>query len=253
MTHISNSKKWIAGACVALATALAVDSNRALAEKAKQGESNASAEQLMSRSHLARATWDNMPGFQADIVVSDDGRRIKGRATVDAAGDVQIDLPENAKIDWVDRKLKSLVAHRQGSGDQSYDVSFADQETTQPLGRLIRINDDKLMGSQYRIRDDVITEVHRKMGDMRFTISVIEVYRNPEGKYLPRTYTVSFWDAKTGNLKSTSTVLDEWKRVSKWDLPSRLLSIETADDGQRHVRQIEFRHLKLLANSPASK
>ncbi len=64
------------------------------------------------------------------------------------------------------------------------------------------------------------------MRDMRFTISVIEVYRNLEGKYLPRTYTVSFWDAKTGNLKSTSTVLDEWKRVSKWGLPSRLLSIE---------------------------
>jgi hypothetical protein len=90
------------------------------------------------------------------------------------------------------------------------------------------------------------------MEDSRFTITVTEVSRNSAGKYLPKTYSVSFWDAKTGNLKSTNTVLDEWTRVGRWDLPKRLLSIDTRDEGRRNVRQIHFSNLKLLDTGKAA-
>ena len=44
------------------------------------------------------------------------------------------------------------------------------------------------------------------------TISVFEVNRNSQGKYLPGFYTVSFWN-KDGSLKSSNTVCETWVRV----------------------------------------
>jgi hypothetical protein len=138
------------------------------------------------------------------------------------------------------------------SAERKYDVSFADDEAHHPLGRLIRINDDALMGSHYRIRDDVITEVHRKLENLRFTITVTEVHRTAEGKTLPKAYTVSYWDAKTGGLTRTNAAVDEWTRVGRWDLPTRLLSFESTDDNRRNVREIRFSKLKLLHTAGAA-
>jgi hypothetical protein len=38
---------------------------------------------------------------------------------------------------------------------------------------------------------------------------------------LPRSYTVQYWDAATGDLKRTETVQERWQRIGKWDLPAR--------------------------------
>jgi hypothetical protein len=213
------------------------------------GAATASAVEMMTRAHDARATWNGFPGFSADLEIADNGATSSGRLTVSADGKLNLTSSSGAVKEWVQRTLESTVQHRIVATERTYDVSFADDEINHPLGRLIRINDDQLMGSSYRIRDDVITEVHRTMGDSRFTITVTDVSRNPEGKHLPKSYSVSFWDAKTGNLKSTNTVFDEWARVGRWELPKRLLSVETRDDARRNVREIRFSNHKLLDGS----
>lgn len=194
--------------------------------------------------HGARATWDGFPGFTADLVVTEDGKQATGKMSVSETGDVELQLSDS--FSWAQKKLRSLVGHRLGGSDRNYDVSFADGLTT-PLGRLIKINDDTLMGSRYRVQGDIIREVHRNMKDIRFTITVIDVSRNKEGKYLPSVYTVSYWDTKTGALKSTSVVRDHWKRVGKWDLPARQLTVESTDKGTRHVKEIRLNNIRLLA------
>ncbi len=199
---------------------------------------------LMVRSHDARADWKGFPGFTAEVVATQDGESATGTIAVSASGDMTLELPSS--MAWAERKLDSLVSHRFGDTSREYDVSFADAVKNHPLGRLIKINDDALMGSQYRVQDDVIREVHRNMGDTRFTITVIDVARNKDGQYLPTMYTVSYWDSKTGDLKSTSVVRDDWKRVGKWDLPAKLLSVDSSDEGQRHVREIRLTNLQLL-------
>ncbi|MFQ5734364.1 MAG: DUF3386 family protein [Planctomycetaceae bacterium] len=202
------------------------------------------AAQMMARAHKARAEWKGLPGFTADVAVSRDNKRVKGRVSVAAGGKLTLTLDDKAESKWVTSNLRSLISHRRASSGRSYDVEFADKETKHPLGRLIKLNED-LMGSEYRIRGDVITEVHRKMGGIRFTISVTAVARNKEGKYLPRSYSFSTWDVKTGNLKSNTTVLNTWKRVGTFDLPNRLLWVTTRDGGKREVRQIVFRNHRL--------
>lgn len=210
---------------------------------ASQKAAGPTAAEMMRRAHEARATWDGMPGFAADILVAADGRMASGTVEVGPDGNVSLQL--EGEFPWVERTLRSLAAHRRADAQDTYNVSFADNDVQHPLGRLIKINDDTLMGSQYRIREDVITEVHRKLDDVRFTITVLDVVRNAEDKYLPSVYTVSFWEAESGKLKSTSVVRDEWTRLGRWDVPVRVINIETSD-GARHVRELRFSRHRLL-------
>lgn len=215
--------------------------------------SQPTAEQMMIRAHKARAEWKNIPGFTADVIATRGNKRVKGKLTVTADLDVKLSLPDKEEAKWAQRSLESVVAHRRSSEGRKYNVEFANKNKHHPLGRLIKLNED-LMGSVYRIKGDVITEVHRKMGkSSRFTITVTDVQRNKEGKYLPRSYSFSTWDTKTGNLKSNTTVHDTWKRVGKFDLPKRMLWVTTADDGKREVRQIELKNHKLLGAKTAAK
>ena len=141
--------------------------------------------------------------------------------------------------------LRSLVGHRMPGGETDDKVSFADEQIDHPLGRLIKLDYDSAMASAYRIKDGVIREVNRQMDGGKFTISVFEVHRNAEGKYLPGYYTVSFWN-KDGTLRSSSTTHETWVRVGQFDLPATHASVATGKDEHRNVSMIFSNH-KLLA------
>jgi hypothetical protein len=85
--------------------------------------------------------------------------------------------------------------------------------------------------------------VNRRAGPGRFTISVLEVLRNQEAKYLPVFYTMTFWNA-AGKVTSTSTTQDSWVRVGKYDLPRHTLQVTTADD-RHEVKLLEFSNHEL--------
>lgn len=204
-------------------------------------------ETMMRTAHDARALWHGLSGFSADITVSTNGVIAEGRLTVTANGELQLEDLESEHSQWAVRRLQSLVDHRMPQEDRDYDVSFADDVTTHPLGRLIRIHNDRFH-SLYRIAGDVITEVHRTMGTTRFSITVTETHRNIEGKHLPEAYSVSWWNVESGALTACDVVRNEWVRIDGFDLPSRLLSVRSDDSGQREVGEIRLRNHKLLQN-----
>ncbi|MBI1902029.1 MAG: DUF3386 family protein [Planctomycetia bacterium] len=203
------------------------------------------AAQMLRAAREGRAVWNDFPGFESDVTLYESGKTQKGRLVVSADGEVKLAAFELAKDSRVEATLRSLVGHRLPGGETSDDVSFADEKTDHPLGRLIKLDYDSQMASAYRIRDDVIHEVNRQLeGGGRFTISVFEVHRNAEGKYLPQTYTVSFWN-KDGTLRSTSVTQERWVRVSAFDLPKSHDSVTTGKDQHANVR-MEFSNHKLL-------
>jgi hypothetical protein len=102
------------------------------------------------------------------------------------------------------------------------------------------------MGSHYRIQVDVIREVNRKMDGGRFTITVLEVRRNAEGKYLPGVYSVNFWNAD-GSLRSSTTTCEAWVRVATFDLPLTHDSVTAGKDVHKNVR-MEFSQHRLLTD-----
>ena len=204
----------------------------------------ASAAELMRRAHQRRAQWDGFPGFTANLVARSNEQRIAGQVVVSAEGAVELQLTAAREFEWVAEDLQSLVDHRLPSDEEDYNVSFAADDSGTALGRLIRFNEDR-MHSVYRIRGDVITEVHRMMGPRQLLISVFDVKRTRGKKYLPRSYSVAWTDVKSGQLLSSTVVNNQWTRVGDFDLPARILKVIHRGDGSREVRDLRFSKLKL--------
>jgi len=215
---------------------------------AAQGPKNdKAAAKLLARARDARAVWEDFPGFTADIVVQVEQRQAKGKLKVGAEGQVEVELnglpPEDLK--WVKRHLGSVTQHRLPDGSLGDDAALVQEEGTHPLGQRIRLAEE-VMGSEYRIKDDVVRQVNRLMGKQRLVINVLDVTRNAEGKYLPSVFNVATWDVASGDLGASQMVTHKWLRVGKFDLPQHVQEVDCRKGGNQ-VRLIELSGHKLSA------
>ena len=215
----------------------------------KAASAAASAVEVVRQARQARAMWTNFPGFEADLKLFAEDRSQQGRIRVSADGEVKLSGFELQDEKPVLQTLRSLVSHRLGGGAEDESVSFMDEQLDHPLGRLIKFDEDVSMGSHYRIQGDVIRQVNRKTDSGRFTISVFEVRRNAEGKYLPGVYSVNFWNAD-GSLRSNSTTTETWSRVGTFDLPLTHDNV-TAGKDQYKATRMEFSNHRLLEAAAA--
>jgi hypothetical protein len=136
------------------------------------------------------------------------------------------------------------VLHRQVSPRREKPVLyFADDDESHPLGRLLTFVGGRF-ASSYRLRDGQIMVVNRHMGELNMTIAVLDHEKNAEGKDLPRSYTVQYWNAADGKLHSTEAIQDAWRRVEKWDLPDAH-TVSTASAGGLTVRSFRLTGHKL--------
>jgi hypothetical protein len=81
------------------------------------------------------------------------------------------------------------------------------------------------------VKDRQIAVVNRHLGERDMTIIVLDNEINAEGKYLPRSYTVQYWDALTGSLQRTEAVRDHWQRVGPFDLPAQHIVTSASHEG----------------------
>jgi hypothetical protein len=215
----------------------------AVATTATAEVANPEALELLRKARDARAVWENFPGFKADVVARIDGKLEEGTISVDNEGTTAVNFKDDKIREWAEQQAGSLVQHRLPSGFGEERPVFADDDKNHPLGRLLKLGDAGF-GSVYRIRDNQVTEVNRMAGPMRFTITVLENDKNAAGKYLPRVFSITTWDAKSGEIKSSSSVINTWTQVEKFDLPNRILEVSTTP-GDRHVRELVFSNYKL--------
>jgi hypothetical protein len=205
---------------------------------------------LFQEALAARAVWKDFPGFRADVSGKVDGRAFSGTVTVAADGSVDLNVKDEAARDWLHGQLESIVLHRgagstsRSSGQKTPNISFADAETDHPLGRLLLFAGGRF-ASSYRVQERQIRVVNRHMGKETMTITVLDNDRNKEGKFLPRTYTVQYWDAATGKLKHMETVQERWHRLGSWDLPASQ-TITLASDAGLAVRSFSLSKHELL-------
>ncbi len=195
----------------------------------------------------ARAAWKQFPGFRAKVSGSVDGRSFDGKANVAADGTLKLELNEEVATEWVDDQLSSLVMHRRASdnSDSSSPVlHFANRDEQHPLGRLLTFVGGQF-ASSYRVSGDQITVVNRSFGKQNMTITILENEKNADGQYLPRNYTVQYWDAKTGQLDRTETVQNRWTRVGAFDLPTEI-TVTTSSSSGLTVRSVKLSGHELL-------
>ncbi|UUO06631.1 DUF3386 domain-containing protein [Blastopirellula sp. J2-11] len=204
-----------------------------------------SAAHMLADARDSRIIWNGIPGFTADLVVSLDGKTEQGEIDVAADGETKITGISLTEDRVVGRALDSLIAHRfrDETNELTEEATFDPKDPGTALGKLIS-QSGGAMASQSRVKDGVIHEVIRRSPSGSFTITVVSVYRNPAGKYLPQVFTISNWDAD-GNLTASGTVENRWKRIGDWDLPVSHTAIRTSDSGERKVVRVEFHNLQL--------
>jgi hypothetical protein len=207
---------------------------------------------LFEEAIAARAHWQAFPGFSAQLEGNLDGRRFAGTVTIDAKGAVSFadDMPdrEESVSGWMQEQLESIVMHRLARPTSASAAKpvlrFANARDDHPLGRLLTFDGGKF-ASSYRISDHQIKVVNRNLGKENMTITVLRNDKNAEGKYLPRNYTVRYWDAASGRLLRTETIDDDWLRIGAWDLPASHW-VTTATDAGLSVRGFTLAKQALL-------
>jgi hypothetical protein len=107
------------------------------------------------------------------------------------------------------------------------------------------------MQSFYRVREKVVTEVTRTMGDTRFTISVLDTQHAEDGRYMPRHFVVTYFDAKTGALKRSESFSDVYSAIGGTWLPTSR-RVMTMSEGSVTARQFTLKNIRLIANETAS-
>lgn len=214
----------------------------------ERSDADPEAVKLFQDAVAARAQWKRFPGFKATVDGNVDGRPIAGDVTVAADGSVTVDAADEPVADWVREQLQSITMHRVAQ-DNAHDAKppilrFADEDQNHPLGRLLEFVGGQF-ASSYRIRDGQILVVNRNFGAQDMTITVLDNEQNAAGRYLPRSYTVQYWDAKSGKLERTESVQDRWRHVGEFDLPQSH-TVSTATSGGLSVRTFSLIGHKLL-------
>jgi hypothetical protein len=185
-----------------------------------------------------------LAGFTADLTINDNGRISIAALTYapDEGIDLQFKTPDESREPWALEMVTNMLGHRRPAsfvqGDGRWSITFGSEDNS-PAGRKVLLNDP--MQSSYRIRNGRVSEVSRSAGDQRFTISIMEETEAESGRYLPRHFTVTYFDAKTGAIRRTDSFTDEYRKISgAWVPASRRLI--RAENGQVVTRVIEFKN-----------
>jgi hypothetical protein len=213
---------------------------------------DAEAVKLFEDALAARAAWRDFPGFTAKIAGTVEDRPFEGSVTVAADGGVTLKLDEDVVNDWVQEQLESITMHRAASQTPSADrptpvLRFADDHEDHPLGRLLAFEGGHFATS-YRVKDRQIKCVNRFLDGKNMTITVLDNQVNAEGQFLPRSYSVQYWDDPSDKLERTESVQELWTRVGKWDLPAEH-TVTTSSDGGFSVRSMRLSNHQLLTSA----
>jgi hypothetical protein len=208
-------------------------------------EADPGAVALFEEALATRATWgDDFPGFAAHLAGTVDGRAFAGSVTVRDDGTLQVEADDPVAKPWLEDQLASIVMHRL-PGDRTQPVlRFADDGEDHPLGRLLVFVGGSF-ASSYRVKDRQISVVNRHMGKRNMTITVLDNDRNPEGRFLPRSYLVQYWDTASGTLDHVESIQERWQRFRSWDLPV-VHTVTDASDAGFSVKSVTLSEHRLL-------
>jgi hypothetical protein len=214
------------------------------ADETPASTADPAATKLLADARAARALYQNFPGFSADIEVNLDGKATRGHVEISEKGKVNLTLDNVDAAKWAKSTLESIIAHRLSSGpDEETPCAFADNDEHHPLGRAIRVLNDEFHSS-YRIRDRQVIVVNRHVPGARFTITVLKNIVTKENKFLPASYVVNTWDAKTDALRSSEAHHQTWQRMGAYDLPKETLSVKAVANKQE-ARSLQLSNIRL--------
>lgn len=194
------------------------------------------------------ARWQaDFKGFSADLRANINGKEYKGTVTVKGPKDVTVTLPDPEVQKWAQNQIAMIAVHRGPRSFEESDGKYAltlGDDAVHPLGPSLHIHGDG-MQSFYRLKDDRITQINRRMPHIGFTINVEDSTLTADQKYLTTRYTVYYFSPKDGSLTNVESFTDTHTRVGASDLPAtrRIIGYE---NGAVVVKSLAFDNHAML-------
>lgn len=205
-----------------------------------------------------RYTWDpGFGGYQGRCVWEQGDRRVEGRFTVGADLKAEVEGIEDPEIHKaMASQLWEVAIHRvRRPFEQTHGQNTFTAGDTDAVGTEVIVG-GKNTGDRYRIRDNIVTMVHRHIHGTVVTIFTESTTDTGAG-YLSRSYTSRYSDPETGTPRGGTThFTDTFIRLPSsdsdgltgvWVLAERVVETEPDAAGGYRERQIfRFENLEPL-------
>lgn len=201
-----------------------------------------------------RYTWDSgFGGYRGRCIWEQDGRAVEGSFTVgaDLKATVEgIDDPEVHKA--IASQLWEVAIHRvRRSFEQTHGENTFTAGDTDSVGTEVIVG-GKNAGDRYRIKDNVVTMVHRHIHGTVVTIFTKSITETGAG-YLSHTYTSRYSDPASGAARGgENTFVDTFTPLADegtWVLSKRVIHITDAE-GKTSEQVFRFEDLKPMIQQP---
>ena len=203
------------------------------------------------RAYANRYTWDpGFAGYRGRCVWQQDDQRVEGQFAIGADLKAKVEGIENEDIlKAVNSQLWEVAIHRvRRSFDQTHGENTFTAGDTNDVGTEVLVG-GKGQGDKYRIKDDVVTMVHRHIHGTVVTIFTTDVTDTGSG-YLSHTYTSQYADPATGEARGgRSSFKDTFAPLpggGPWVLTERVVTTEAHGDTPAGRQTFRFEDLESL-------
>jgi hypothetical protein len=210
-----------------------------------------SAQDLFRAAYENRYTWDqSFPGYTADVTLKLDGQEFKGQVRVNPDLTAEVfGVEDEAAKKMIHGQLWETAIHRvRRTFEATHGQNTFTYGNTDEDGAVEILMGGKAEGDRYKVRDNIVTLVHRHIHNVVVTINTFSVTETGEG-YLSHRYDSIYHDPQTGEQKGgLSNFEDGYEKVGPYFILSRRL-ISTEVDGKPSTQEFVFSNIKLLGQN----
>ena len=203
------------------------------------------------RAYENRYTWaPDFGGYRGRCIWEQGDRREEGTFEVGADLKASVDGIADAEVlKAMNSQLWEVAIHRVRRGfEQTHGENTFTAGETDSVGTEVIVG-GKGEGDRYRIKDDVVTMVHRHIHGTVVTIYTTDVTDTGAG-YLSHTYTSQYADPTTGAVRGgRSSFKDTFTPLSEngpWVLAERVIATEAHGDAPAGSQTFRFENLEAL-------
>lgn len=198
------------------------------------------AQDLFRRAYENRYTWDvNFPGYTADIIMKKGELTENGKIKINSDLQFEITGIDNKQcLQAIKNQLWEITIHRvkhsfeETHGENTF--SFGESDDS---GSTTILVGGKGEGNMYKVSDNIVKFVHRRIGDKIVNINTTKTQNTPEG-YLALEYNSTYIDEKTNeSLGGKTFTQDDFIQVGDYYiLSSRIIE----SDQKSETDRVEF-------------
>ena len=201
---------------------------------------------LIRSAYENRYTWDkNFPGYTADVIYKHGDQVYTGKVRVNSNVSVEvIDVADESAKQAIAGQMQEIAIHRiRRTFEESHGKNTFSLGETDETGATEIFVGGRAEGDRYKVRDRVVTLVHRHIHNIVVTINTFTVHNTSEG-YLSHRYDSVYHDPKTAEQKGgISDFEDNYEKVGNYYI---LTSRVIYSDEDEQPLEFSFSNVKLL-------